>query len=137
MVEEKRSRVNAWQPFSVCLWHCSLPDPRDAGEPACFIVFKDECIECLKRELGCLSYREICKCTRNHIGLTVSSSENPQHREQEKECVHLHLISPKGSDRTYLQPSSHDAFNPTAEFQAEGSIHKQVPSPARPGGFAC
>lgn len=64
--------------------------------------FKDECIECLKRELGCLSYREIWECMRNHIGLAVSSSENPQHREQERERVHL--MAPKGSDRTDPQP---------------------------------
>lgn len=38
MVEEKRSRVSAWQPFGVRLWQRSLPDPKDAGEPACFIV---------------------------------------------------------------------------------------------------
>lgn len=38
MVEEKRSRVSAWQPFGVCLWQRSLPDPKDAGEPACSIV---------------------------------------------------------------------------------------------------
>lgn len=72
---------------------------------------------------------------RNYIGLTVSSPENPQHREQEKERVHL--MAPKGSDRTYPQSSSHGASNPTAEFQAEGGIPTHVPSPVRPSSFPC